>query len=61
MYGGWWGDDYSTADQGGAGYYWSSTQVNAQSAFGLYFGSSWAYPETGDGKAAGYAVRCVQG
>jgi len=44
---------------GTRGYYWSSTQLNAGVAYGLYFGSSDAYLYNYGLKTDGYSVRPV--
>lgn len=46
-------------DQGGFGYYWSSTQSSATAAHSLYFHGSSVSVAQSSGKTNGFAVRCV--
>ena len=52
-----WGSGFGS--QGSSGYYWSSTQYSAASAYHLYFGSTSVGPAYFNGKVSGFAVRCV--
>jgi uncharacterized protein (TIGR02145 family) len=48
------------SNQGGLGYYWSSTASPlASGAYYLAFGSSYVFPANGGNKYGGFAVRCV--
>jgi len=55
--GGFWGSGFGT--QGSYGYYWSSTQNSATSAYSLGFSSTSVYPASYNYKYYGFAVRCV--
>jgi uncharacterized protein (TIGR02145 family) len=57
MYSGTWLSSFIA--QGSVGYYWSSTQYSASSAYLLNFGSSYVYPLYNYDKRYGFAVRCV--
>jgi len=45
--------------QGSSGYYWSSTQFSASSAYYLVFSSTGVYPANSNIRYNGFAVRCV--
>lgn len=47
------------AGQGSDGVYWSSSQVDSSSAYGLFFGGYYADPTSGGPKNIGASVRCV--
>ena len=49
----------SVLDQGGYGYFWSSTVDGANGAYYLYLNSSDVYPAYGNGKSDGFSVRCM--
>ncbi len=46
-------------NQGSNGYYWSSTQYSATSAYFLLFNSTFVGPANNNSKYNGFAVRCV--
>ena len=54
---------YSSASadsQGGVGYYWSSSRVNANNAYYLYLYSSALNPQETSSRANGFSVRCFK-
>ena len=55
--GGFWSNGFGY--QGSFGYYWSSTQYSATSAYYLYFNSTVVNPADYNSKNYGFAVRCV--
>ena len=61
IYSGYWGSD-SAGGRGSNGRYWSSSAINNQNAYYLYFMSSTVQPGTkGSYKFYGASVRCVAG
>ncbi len=51
--------DGSLRDEGSYGYYWSRTAFSGTTAHNLYFDSSAIYPQSGDYRGDGLALRCV--
>ena len=49
----------SLVNQGSGGRFWSSTADSTSGAHGLFFDSSYVYPQNYSSKALGYSVRCV--
>ncbi len=52
--------DGSLVERGSSGYYWSSTQGEATSGWGLYFGSGYCYMSNYVSKADGCTARCIR-
>jgi uncharacterized protein (TIGR02145 family) len=50
----------SESSSGQVGYYWSSDELLSPTGYGLYVGSSFVIPQHTNGKAYGYALRCVR-
>ena len=55
----WNSTDSSASNVGSYGYYWSASVYSTYSGYHLDFSSSNVYPQNGNNKSNGFAVRCV--
>jgi uncharacterized protein (TIGR02145 family) len=60
IYSGYSGNSGGLSTQASRGYWWSSAENNATSAYGLNVSSSYVGPQNTSGKYNGFSVRCIK-